>query len=363
MPDSAGDNFSPSDADLALFITGGCTPREAQRIERWIGEGDRNRGRIQELRLLLREDGSGEAEDVEALWNRVRVRTIHAERMSVVNASRPKAVRPAAPGRRGLPAWKPRRVAVVVALFVIGSGLTIMRVRAATTVAVAPAPPAASFHDYTTGRGEHATVLLADGSQVTLAPESRLRVPASFGNSLREVEIEGEAVLDVVHDGAHPFRVHAGGAVAEDIGTRFDIRRYGGERSVTVAVAEGAVSLGKGSPGETVRTAEGILVKAGGVARLEDGGRVAAIQGARAADYFGWTRGALVFTDVPMEAVRETLDRWFAAQVQIDDRLKARRVTARFAGQSERSFIDALATTLDAEVEWHGAVVTLRARP
>ena len=76
-----------------------------------------------------------------------------------------------------------------------------------------------------------------------LNAESRLRYPADFGATARDVELVGEGYFEVVHDSTRPFRVHAGGSVTEDLGTHFVVRAYPELRHVDVAVTEGLVSL------------------------------------------------------------------------------------------------------------------------
>src|SRR5437016_1358078 len=79
-------------------------------------------------------------------------------------------------------------------------------------------------------------------------------------------------------------------AVAEDIGTRFDLRAYAEDSLVAVAVAEGAVALGRGAvPAETARrdgrpVAEGIVVRPGEIATLAPNGAVTTARGAALAD-------------------------------------------------------------------------------
>ncbi len=60
--------------------------------------------------------------------------------------------------------------------------------------------------------------------------------------------LEGEGYFEVTHDARRPFRVHAGDALTEDLGTRFVVRAYPELAAVDVAVAEGVVSLRRHPP-------------------------------------------------------------------------------------------------------------------
>ena len=64
-------------------------------------------------------------------------------------------------------------------------------------------------------------VVLADGSQIDLAPDSRLTVG---GRHRDELALEGNAYFAIRHDPARQLTVRAGGLEVTDIGTVFEIR-------------------------------------------------------------------------------------------------------------------------------------------
>ncbi len=100
-----------------------------------------------------------------------------------------------------------------------------------------------AMHEYATGAGQRETVMLPDGTEFTLALASRLRVAADYADGDRQVVLDGEAFFNVAHDDAHPFSVRAQSAVALDIGTRFNVRAYNGDRAVRVIVSQGTVGV------------------------------------------------------------------------------------------------------------------------
>src|SRR5205823_9940716 len=84
-----------------------------------------------------------------------------------------------------------------------------------------------------------------DGTQVTLAPQSRLRYPADYGAARRELYLDGEAYFQVTPDSQRPLRVHTAASVTEDLGTAFAIRAYADQVATEVVVAQGRVALGR----------------------------------------------------------------------------------------------------------------------
>jgi transmembrane sensor len=94
--------------------------------------------------------------------------------------------------------------------------------------------------DYTTGFGEQRSILLADGSRVTLNTASRMEV--SFHQNRRVVSLlAGEALFEVARDPARPFDVVVRDSVVRAIGTEFNVELR--PRDATVTVVEGRVAV------------------------------------------------------------------------------------------------------------------------
>ncbi|SKB58228.1 FecR family protein [Dyadobacter psychrophilus] len=87
------------------------------------------------------------------------------------------------------------------------------------------------------------TVLLEDGSKVTLAANGRIRYANKFLAAKREVFLEGEAFFDIAKDSERPFFVYSNGLVTKVLGTSFTIKAYGNSNEVTVEVKTGRVSV------------------------------------------------------------------------------------------------------------------------
>jgi ferric-dicitrate binding protein FerR (iron transport regulator) len=350
---------TPSDAELVRFITGDCSSVEAKRIDQWLAESVAHQVRINGLRAIWDVPRPIAEVNVDALWFGLRAKIQTHELRPVIDFA------PRTESRLWAFAIRYRRVVGIAAAFLvaIASGAAIRQIQRDARAALRRAPPA---REYSTGRGERVDLQLSDGSHVTLAPLTRVRILPGFGEQTREIVVEGEAILDVVHDESRPFRVHAGTAVAEDIGTRFVIRSYAGDSAVTVAVAEGAVSLGRKrdtSASNVVHSAEGVVVRAGEFGRLGGSGHATTRHQQTIADHFRWATGDLSFDDASLDEVRQTLERWYDVKVLVaDSTMSARRLTGRFQGQGSHAILGAIAITLGAELEWRGTTVTMSPR-
>lgn len=350
----------PSDAVLARYVASECTAEEIREVERWSELDAANRARLQDFRALWEAVDPSPSWDLEGRWTGLQ------HRIRADSQANPAADRRREPSfGRLTPASRPRRMftaaltAAAVLLLTAGVTLAVLR----RSPASAPTLAAVPMREYVTPRGQRGTLQLPDGSRLVLAPETRLRIPADFGRRTREVVLEGEALFDVVHDGSRPFRVHANHAVAEDIGTRFDVRAYPGDSVVAVAVEEGAVALGS-AVGGVGAAAEGVVLRAGELGTLASDGRMATARDAEALSrHLSWVDGKLRFVETPLSDVLQSVNRWYDLDIRVDDRaLAARPITAEFSVQSAPQMLRALAIAVDAQITQSGRVVTLTQR-
>lgn len=343
--------WNPSDELLSRFLRGECSPDDARAIHVWIQTAPAHARRLEGLRTLLAADGAP-AWDVDRMWERVRAETLDAGRQRpgpLLHRRRAARFDTRSP-------WRALLAASAV-MGLVGTGVWLDRRH---TTPNEPPPPDVV---YATRKGQSATVQLSDGSRVQLAPQSRLSIPAVFGGTVRELRLDGEAVFDVRHDAARPFRVRTRNAVTEDIGTRFGIRAYGDDPKVTVVVAEGAVTLGNGHRGGSRTGAEGVLLRRGDRATLDAGGMVELTHGAAVEQALSWTHGRLVFTKERLPNVLAAIGRWYDLEIVVaDPELAKHPVTAEFSSQSPEEMLDALALAVEARVERSGRHAVLRAR-
>lgn len=167
-------------------------------------------------------------------------------------------------------------------------------------------------HVYETAPGETRTIALADGSTIELGGGSRIALDE---DQPRFARLEaGQALFDVRHDDAHPFRVEAGDDTLVDAGTTFDVRLDVDD--LTVGVSEGVVLF---NPAEQN-------------VRLEPGDRLVSARGS--ADY--------TLSEVPVAQVGEWREgRLTFAQASladvVGDLARATGVRYRVAGGSAAS--------------------------
>jgi transmembrane sensor len=215
--------------------------------------------------------------------------------------------------------------------------------------------PVMSAMTWSTAVGERDSVRLADGSTVILGPSSQLDVVAGFGGAAREVVLRGEGYFAVVHDTAHPFTVHSGGATIVDVGTSFAVRDGEGS-TVHVAVTAGSVRVSLRSA-----TDSGVVLAAGDAVTVSAGALGQVARGTMTGDDTAFARGALVLRDAPLPQVAAELRRWYGIELRVTDSAMARRrLTATFAGESPEEAMAIIGAALGARVERRGDTVIVR---
>jgi transmembrane sensor len=321
------------DWDLVFRYFGDeCSPEERDRFERWLA-ADAQRRVIVDAAVTA----AGRALDA----------------MPATMPARPPRVFTASTRRAGRPAWLlPVAASLVIALggavLMKYPGLSGSRVpRAASALRVAQ-----------TVRGGRQELRLADGTRVVLGPASTLRYPAEFGAGARDVELVGEGYFEVTHDAAHPFRVRAGHASAEDIGTAFGVRAYPEDSVVRVVVAEGSVALGAATAG----AARPVPLMPGQLGSLARGEATPTVRQVNVAAHLGWLDDRLTFDETPLAEVVAQLGRWYDAPFRIaDPMLASRTLTASFTTEPLADVLAALAPVLDVRFDRVADTVVVRA--
>jgi transmembrane sensor len=196
-------------------------------------------------------------------------------------------------------------------------------------------------HRYETSFGERRSILLSDGSRVTLDSASSISV--EFSRHHRDVRLlAGEAMFQVNHDENRPFDVSSGHAVIRAIGTEFNVDSTRSMTVVTVLKGRVAVIAGSGAGNQAETQPAGrvaqIVAQIGGAAG-QDAFRAPAAalilsaaervvitsEGARrpehvpdAASATSWIQQRFVFDHLPLSEVTEELNRYTRERIRID---------------------------------------------
>ncbi len=242
------------------------------------------------------------------------------------------------------PAGRPWRIAAgVSAVAVAGAAAGAWLIFRPAPVAPVPAEaPRDAISVFQTAVGERTTVVLSDGSKVTLNTRSKMVV--DYTPDRRDVALTaGQALFEVAKNANRPFVVTAGSRRVTAVGTTFDIRVD--PRRVDVTLIEGRVRVDPVRPGLLAVIRPDVRqLKAGEQLTATDAGAGVAVAPANIPAVTSWRQGAVVFNDTPLPDAVAEINRYAAEPIVVGDPALAQyRVNGRFRTSEPATFVNALA--------------------
>lgn len=297
--------------------------RERREFQHWLAEEPRHRTVYEHLEMLWSDLGAHAGTQEIA----TRLHAIPARRLPAARQR---------PPRRHVAAW------TVAALLLIAALVT-------GTVFWSTRQPTSNL--YTTATGERRTLVLQDGSHVTLDTDTRLAV--AFSQRTRQLTlIHGRAFFHVAKDPDRPFLVITPDGIVRATGTQFSV--YEHNDAVEVTLVEGHVIVTTDSP--TNHRGTVIAMRAGQRLLMGKGYAAPLLASARVNTDTAWLSGKLVFDDAPLSSAIAEFNRYTTDKIVIgDDRLRSIHVTGVFRTDDNRGFIDALKISYDLSAIEHGA--------
>ncbi|WP_031436832.1 FecR family protein [Methylobacter tundripaludum] len=191
--------------------------------------------------------------------------------------------------------------------------------------------------DYYTAPGKQLTVVLNDGSRLTLNTDTALAV--NLSDSQRSIELlRGEAYFQVSPDKNRPFIVSNGIAKARAVGTAFSVKKT--DEDMQVIVSEGTVEVSAG------KTDAPTLVHINQQVDYQQG-RVGPVIPTDILETLAWQRGQLIFKRQPLARVITEVNRYRSGQIMIiNPKLKERVVSGVFDTADPNAVVDGVKTTL-----------------
>ena len=179
---------------------------------------------------------------------------------------------------------------------------------------------------YATKPGEHAKIMLSDGTKIWLNAGSRLKYPAKFKGDTREVYLTGEAFFDVAKDKKHPFIIHTDKMDTKVLGTSFNVQAYPDHATQEVSVLTGRVNV------KSIVTQENVYVTPGQkVVFKSKSNKLQAFTDIPLNSISLWRKNIIVFEDAPLPEVIATINRKYNVTVEIGNKnLNNLKISAYF---------------------------------
>lgn len=156
--------------------------------------------------------------------------------------------------------------------------------------------------------GEHKQVILPDGTKVILNAGSFMKYPERFAEDFRQIEMDGEAFFEVVHDEDKPFIVSTKDASVKVLGTSFNVKAYDADEQILVSVRSGKVQVDMTDAMMRLLPDEQLVFsrKNGEIQKRNESARHATV----------WIDGGLYFNKTPIRSVAKELERMYNCKIE-----------------------------------------------
>ncbi len=168
--------------------------------------------------------------------------------------------------------------------------------------------------------GQRAELILPDSTRVWLNAHSKLIYPVSFGKENRQVELNGEAYFDVVHNEKQPFIVKTRQMDIQVLGTEFNVTSYSSD--FEVSLLRGCIELSSPSLSSTYKVKEKEHVK------LKDNKLI--VNNITDYDYFRWKEGLICFNNESVATIIEKLKLYYDIDIETHNK---KFLNSRYSGK------------------------------
>ncbi|MCJ8209928.1 FecR domain-containing protein [Mucilaginibacter sp. RS28] len=271
---------------LINYVNGTCSPEEQEQVKNWVNEQREHyyvvvylQERQKKLNKPLHQT------DIDEEWLRLLGRIFTP------------SVTPPKRGSNG-PNWL---IGIAATLILISSLGTLWFLQHRGTGAETVAAQTVAT------RNNQELVILPDGTHVYMALNSKLVYQSDFGQSKREVTLNGEAFFDVKHQTKAPFIIRTiNHHTVTVLGTSFNVYSRA-NHSTEVKVATGLVGVSRGNKTE--------YLKAGQQLVWSDIGS-AMVRSVSPREAAGLPLQTLVFDNDSIDAIATKIERWYNVKVE-----------------------------------------------
>jgi transmembrane sensor len=233
-----------------------------------------------------------------------------------------------------------------------------------------PAPvkeTAKAFSQISTRNGSRTTLILPDGTKVWMNAGSTLMYDSSFGKTIREVNLSGEAFFDVTKNKEKPFVIHTSNINIKVIGTAFNVRSYPTDKTLEASLIRGSIEVTfKDRPDKKIilKPNEKIVVdnrelaesvpKNSRQSKPDKSNPVYGVDVKKLTHELktgtiietSWVEDKLIFQDESFDEIARLLERWYGVSIIFkNNRLKDDHLTGSFRNETIRQALDALKFT------------------
>lgn len=237
--------------------------------------------------------------------------------------------------------WFPR-VAVAATLLVLVIAYGLYRYNAPVSgVVLYSRITNANYHMVAqTNYGSRKSIVLPDGTTVTLNGSSSLKIANDYNANNRHVLLAGEAFFEVTKDKTRPFVVLTNKTATTALGTSFKVSSYATSKTASVMLATGKVKVEATQPQSNIT--DQILIPGQQVV-LADGDNRFTKSEFNKAELQNWIDSKLVFNNATFNEIAAKITNTYGIQITTDAKeVDQIRFTGRFNNKNLTDVLDAI---------------------
>ena len=166
--------------------------------------------------------------------------------------------------------------------------------------------------------GKRSAITLSDGTKVWLNSGSKLIFPAVFIEDQRSVYLEGEAIFEVFHDAARPFKVKSHNHEVEVLGTVFNVSNYANDEAISTVLKTGSVQINFDKDSFFNRENH-LKITPGTMAVFNKEKQTVKTDKVDVERYFSWRDGVFIFKNDSLKSIMKKIARYYNVQININD--------------------------------------------
>lgn len=203
--------------------------------------------------------------------------------------------------------------------------------------------------------GKHVTMSLDDGSQLWVNANTQVEMPTRYGKTARNIRVNGEVYVDVVHQPSRPFTVYTKDMSVVVHGTSFGVSAYHDDSVPSVVLVKGKVTV-QSTTGQSVVMSPNEQVRLVGN-RMEK-------RGVDVRSYVSWKDNYLLFDNTPITEVFQQVGKYYGIVLTaVDSHAMQQNITGKlYLSNRVEGVLDAIALLTHATYIIHNSKVEFSKR-
>lgn len=196
-----------------------------------------------------------------------------------------------------------------------------------------------TYTEKISAKGEMKNLQLADGTNIILNSDTKIRIPSNFNKEERVIEMEGEGFFDVSPNPDKPFIIKSGEARVKVLGTSFDFKSYKEDDFIKLTVSTGKVRVNVADQDIQLSVSPNEHLS---INKIDGDIRKEAIE---ENNYIKWIHGSLYFNKEPIREVIKTINRTYNRKVILQCKECDYRITGTHDNKSIEAVVEAICFT------------------